>query len=27
MYPEFKKTLQPDAWSKGDKKAASGSGF
>ena len=27
MYPEYKKTLQPDAWSKGDKKAVSGSGF
>jgi hypothetical protein len=27
MYPEFKKTLQPDAWSKGDRRAVSGSGF
>ena len=27
MYPEYKKKLQPDNWSKGDKKALSGSGF
>jgi hypothetical protein len=27
MYPEYRKTLQPDNWSKGDRKAVSGSGF
>jgi hypothetical protein len=27
MYPEYRKKLQPDNWSKGDKKAASGPGF
>jgi hypothetical protein len=27
MYPEYKKKLQPDNWSKGDRKGVSGSGF
>jgi hypothetical protein len=27
MYPEYQKTLQPSDWSKGEKKALSGSGF
>jgi len=27
MYPEYKKSVQPDDWSKGDKRSVSGSGF